>query len=108
MKKIIFSALLMGFVVVSFAGNPKDAKNTNGTEAKAKQNLVWYKVTYNATYPNGAVLSSADYVDEGEESQISSPCDEGTQRDCVRGFSSAPSFPTTSNGDGQIKTDEQP
>ena len=109
MKKIILSAaLLMGFAVVSFAGTPKDGNTVNDNSGEAKQNLVWYKVTYNATYPQGAVLSSSDLVDEGEESEIDSPCDDGTQRDCLRGFSAAPSFPSTSNGDGQIKTDEQP
>lgn len=111
MKKLFFSAaLLMGFAAVSFAGNPKDAKNTNGTEAKAKQNLVWYKVTYDATHPQGYIPSGTAIEATGDRSEAEAleTCPEGSNFDCLRGFESTPTLPTNSAGDDQITTPVQP
>lgn len=99
MKKLLFSAaLLMGFAVVSFAGNPKgESKNSSESAAKSQtQVLHWYQVTYNASYPDGAILSANDYEDTGEKSEIVSPCDPGNNQDCLRGFTQElQTFPET-------------
>lgn len=110
MKKIIFSAaLLMGFAVVSFAGNPKDGKATateNTTETKAGQQLYWYRVSY-ATNPNGIVPANSPLEAYDEEANVNSPCDPGSERDCLRGFPEAQTAETDAPGEGQIKTDEE-
>jgi hypothetical protein len=111
MKKIILSAaLLMAAATLSFAGTPKgetkEAKTETPTEAKteAGTSRLWYVVTYNATYPNGAILSSSDLYDQGEISEIDSPCNPGTVKDCLRGFTTAPpSFPSQLAGDEVIQ-----
>ncbi|ULT38769.1 hypothetical protein KRR40_27245 [Niabella defluvii] len=101
MKKLLFSAALtMGFAAVSFAGSPKgNTKEATPTKAEATsqtQTLHWYQVTYNATYPNGAILNAGDYEDTGEKSEIVSPCEPGNNQDCLRGFAEElQTFPET-------------
>jgi hypothetical protein len=109
MKKVIFSAaLLMGVAIISFAGNPKDGKTNvgNATETKAGQQLYWYKVSY-ATDPNGIVPANSPLVAHDEEANVNSPCDAGSERDCLRGFQQAQTAETDAPGDAQIKTDEE-
>lgn len=112
MKKIIFfAALVMGFATVSIAGTPNSHKEATigKSEASIKSaSLYWYTVTYNATYPNGAILSEDDKLDqEGEKSEIVSPCSPGNNQDCLRGFADElqvfPETTTPSNEDERIR-----
>lgn len=111
MKKLLFSAaLLMGAVAVSFAGMPKDSKSetANNTEGQVKAVYYWYKVTYDAAHPSGFIPSGTSMLLNGDETEAREleECDEGSQRDCLRGFDAAPTLPTNSAGQAQIKTDE--
>ena len=98
----------MGFAAVSFAGNPKDGKTTteNATEAKAGQALYWYKVSYVGS-TEGFIPANAPLQAHDEEANVNSPCDPGSERDCLRGFASPQTAQTNALGDGQIKTDEE-
>lgn len=108
MKRLLLSAsLVMAAVTLSFAGNPKSeskSETKSETKAEAGTSLYWYIVTYNGSYESGAILNSEALYDEGEASEITSPCPSGTVKDCLRGFTTPlTSFPETSSGDGQIK-----
>ncbi|WP_029274594.1 hypothetical protein [Pedobacter borealis] len=101
MKKVFFSALLLGFAVASFAGSTK-------TETKSGAILYWYKVSYdNPAYLNGYVKATEPLVAHDEQSNFDSPCDEGTSRDCIRGFMSPVTSETDAPGTEQVKTDEE-
>ncbi|MFA6245317.1 MAG: hypothetical protein WC615_00160 [Mucilaginibacter sp.] len=66
--------------------------------------LYWYQVTYDTAHPTGAVLSSSDLYTQDEKANVASPCDPGTSKDCLRGFSSQIStFPSTAMGADNIK-----
>jgi hypothetical protein len=72
--------------------------------AAPKVSYYWYKVTYNSSYPSGAILSSADFYVQDQKANVSSPCDPGAVSDCLRGFSSQlSSFPSTSSGADRIQ-----
>jgi hypothetical protein len=91
---------LMGFVVLLMAG--LTAFSVNLKKEPASTNLdtfYWYAVTYNASHPDGAVLSSADSRFSGvEQTQTYADSNDGcsgTAKDCLRGFSSPlSSFPS--------------
>lgn len=118
MKKIfLYAALMIGATTLSFAGTPKgEAKDANTncsaeasvkSESKTTSVMYWYSVTYDATHPNGVVLNASSHYQDGEQSEIDSPCPDGSEKDCLRGFNSAlTSFPNNAAGDAQIKTDE--
>lgn len=116
MKKVILAAaFLMGLATVSFAGNPKESKEVNNetptvSKTEAGVALVWYKVTYDGAHPTGYIPSGTPVSYNGERSgaEALEECEVGTNRDCLRGFSTAPTLPTSSTGSDQIKTDEQP
>lgn len=101
MKKVFFSALLMGLAAVSFANN--------GNSKTSGSTLYWYEVDYsNPMYTNGYIPAGATLVAHAEQSQVPPKCDEGTDRDCLRGFDSPQTSATDDPGTEQIKTDEQP
>jgi hypothetical protein len=75
-----------------------------GTTANTAS-LFWYQVDY-SNNPNGVINSSDALYDHAEKTDVDSPCDQGTVRDCLRGFTSEiSSFPTTNMGTDQIKRD---
>jgi len=88
---MIMAAGLTAFAVTS-KKVPADSKLTS---------LYWYAVTYNATYPNGIVMSSSD-IRFGGAPQTQPYADandgcSGVNKHCIRGFSSTlGSFPNTS------------
>lgn len=108
MKKVIFSAaLMMGLATVSFAGTPKECKTTAENVTKTKSGeLYWYKVSY-ATNPGGIIPANSPLVAYDLEANVTSPCDPGSERDCLRGFEEEQTAETNLPGDGQIKTDEE-
>ncbi|XHR94286.1 hypothetical protein ACFJIV_29030 [Mucilaginibacter sp. UC70_90] len=113
--KLIPALAFMAIAAVSYAGSPKsEAKDAKPTEANtattAGANLVWYEVTYDASHPSGYIPSGTAPAITGDKSQAQAlgKCPDGTDFDCLRGFNSAPSLPTNSVGNDQIKTDEQP
>lgn len=77
------------------------------TAKKSVQNnlaiLDWYQVTYDAQHPNGYIPDASAFYVTDEKANVSSPCDLGTVKDCLRGFSSTPAFPTGLPGSDQIK-----
>jgi hypothetical protein len=79
-------------------------KATVKTNHKHAPDLYWYEVTYDATHPSGDIPSSSAFYVQAEKDQVTSPCDAGTVKDCLRGFT-APltSFPNNSAGTDQIK-----
>ncbi|MDQ3683719.1 MAG: hypothetical protein M3352_11720 [Bacteroidota bacterium] len=98
MKKIIFPiiavAVIIGFSAFSI-GKPSKSPNMS---------LHWYEVTYNEQYPDGVILELEDFYVQAEKGQVTSPCDAGTNLDCLRGFSSPiSSVPNTSLGSDQIE-----
>ncbi|HEY8661297.1 MAG TPA: hypothetical protein VIL78_19845 [Hanamia sp.] len=100
MKKYILGiiAVLMIVAVSSFVfanNNTTNIKNTS---------LYWYEVTYDATHLNGYIPSADDFYVQSEKNQVSSPCDAGVDKDCLRGFTSAiTTFPSMATGTDQIK-----
>lgn len=110
MKKLLFlSVVALSSAFVSFAGNPdKPAKPTSTsaeTETQSGTTLFWYEVTYDASHPSGYIPSGTPLLVEGEraEAEDMSECSPGNVRDCVRGFSSQPTLPTSNPGTDQIK-----
>jgi len=111
MKKFILSTGLMLAAAVTFAGSPKgETKEATTTENTAGDQLVWYKVTYDAAHPTGYIPSGSTPVYSGDKAgaEALNECEDGSTRDCLRGFNSAPPLPSTSNGIDQVKTDELP
>lgn len=114
MKKVslFITALMLGLTLTTTAGTPKgetkEPKKAEASVASATSvNLHWYKVTYNATYPNGAILSETDFEDVGEKEDITSPCPAGNNQDCLRAFEDElQAFPETmlpSSEDARIR-----
>lgn len=98
MKKQIFS--LIAIVIAISASAFTTVKKSVHKVAP----LYWYEVTYDASHPTGAVLSSGDLYTQDEKSNVSSPCASGTVKDCLRGFSNQIStYPSTAMGTDNIK-----
>ncbi|QQL49890.1 hypothetical protein [Mucilaginibacter ginkgonis] len=97
MKKQLF-----GFLAIIIALSAS-AFTTVKSSAHRTAVLHWYTVDYSSN-PSGVINSSSDEYTVSEKSQVVSPCDEGTQKDCLRGFTNElTSFPTTAMGADQIK-----
>jgi hypothetical protein len=111
-KKIVpVFAMALGLSSLSFAVTPETTTPVAAkSESKAGLTLKWYVVTFDATHPNGYIPSGTPIAVTGDQSdaEMLDQCDPGSTRDCLRGFISTPSLPTNNNGDGQVKTDEQP
>jgi len=111
-KVLATVALVMGVSTALFAGNPKPepkaaTPNEAKTESAAGAVLYWYKVSY-AGNPSGYIPAGATLQAHDVQDNVQSDCDPGNTRDCFRGFVNPQTTMTTSAGDGQIKTDEQP
>ena len=96
MKKIIFSAaLLMGFAVVSFAGNPKGSATSteSPTEAKttAQTSYYWYDVQYDAF--GQPYVPAGSTPTQGERDKVEGDCELGNDKLCKVGYSNAQTLP---------------
>lgn len=82
LKKLTFGlvALVLAFGLVFSVSAFKDTTK--------KTALYWYKVSYDdpITYPDGYVKAGTPLFDYAEMSEVESPCDEGSDLDCLRGF----------------------
>jgi hypothetical protein len=98
MKKYILSTLVIAMVLVAFAFSPTT------TNHKDEDSLFWYKVTYDNEHLGGYIPSEDDFYVQSEKNQVNSPCDEGVDKDCLRGFATEiTSFPVMAAGTEQIK-----
>jgi|GEM_PF-3113139 len=99
MKKLIFPMLAVIIAVSASAFTTVKEHNHNKFAS-----LYWYKVTYDAMHPTGTIVNASDFYVQSEKSQVNSPCDPGTAKDCLRGFSSAiATYPSNAPGADQIK-----
>ena len=110
MKKFILSAGLMLAAAVTFAGNPKGETESTAAKTSSEASMKWYAVTYDAAHPGGYIPSGSPVLVTGDQAAAENlrRCEAGSNYDCLRGFNTAPSLPTTSSGDGQVTTDDQP
>jgi len=103
LKKMIFglAALVVAFGLVFTASAFKsDAKSTQ------KAAMYWYEVSYDdpLNYPDGYIKSGTPIFDHAEQDQVESPCDEGNDLDCLRGFDSPiTSFPDATLTENRIQ-----
>jgi TctA family transporter len=113
MKKAIF---IFGLGVLALTtANAKGSKTNEAkttetvaapTETKTKDaSYYWYEVSYVGN-TNGFIPAGATLVAHDQQSNVTAPCDAGSTRDCLRGFSSQQTAGTLSAGDAQIQTDE--
>jgi uncharacterized protein YxeA len=99
MKKSIIP--MLAIIIAISASAFTTVKNNNHKKAAA---LYWYEVTYDAGHPGGTIAASSDFYVQSEKSQVNSPCDAGTVKDCLRGFASQlTSYPNNAPGTDQIK-----
>jgi hypothetical protein len=99
MKKSIIPMLAV--IIAVGASAFTTVKNHNH---KKLASLYWYEVTYDAAHPGGTIASSSDFYTQSEKSQVISPCDAGTAKDCLRGFvSPLTSYPNNAAGTDQIQ-----
>jgi len=99
MKKIKFVLPVLAFALAIFVS----AFTAQRKVPQKQVSLYWYKVTYDVDHPDGAILNSSDFYVQADQSNVNSPCDAGSNEDCLRGFpSQLTSFPEESSGSGQI------
>jgi len=100
MKKVFFSALLMGFAAVTFAGTPKS--ENNGATRSSDDDMVWYRVTYDASHQQGYIKAGEPIAFTGDQSGAAALglCPVGNDLDCLRGYNTPPSLPTPNGGAG--------
>ncbi|RDC54138.1 hypothetical protein DU508_23175 [Pedobacter chinensis] len=88
--KITFSNLSKGIMAVAFglalvfAGSA--FKSTENQNKKALR--YWYSVSYDdmVNHPNGYIKSGTPVFAYAEQEAVESPCEEGDELDCLRGF----------------------
>lgn len=113
MKKAIYAAaVLLGLATLSFAGTPanktvKEESPVVTTSATSTGELYWYKVSYVGN-PSGYIPSGAPLQAHDVKANVTADCEDGTTRDCYRGFIAEQPSGTTQAGDDAIQTDEQP
>lgn len=110
MKKFILSAGLMLAAAVTFAGTPKGETELPAAKTSTQASMKWYPVTYDAAHPSGYIPSGTPVAVTGDQAAAENldKCEEGSTYDCLRGFITPPSLPTSSSGDGQVTTDDRP
>ena len=118
-NKVVATVALLSFIIIG-AGTLMAMKAPNESKAKtpAEKNAVkhlnhhkktaslyWYPVSYDnpTVYPNGYIKSGTTAYAHAEKSAVTSPCPDGTDADCLRGFASQPSLPNAAPGDDQIQ-----
>ena len=100
MKKVKITLPIVAFAIALFATAFTTAKKAPQKFAS----LYWYQTTYDAQHPNGTILSSSSFYVQDEKTNVSSPCLSGTNKDCLRGFTSQlTAFPENGSGADQIK-----
>jgi hypothetical protein len=91
MKKYILGAITLVMVIVgsAFVKGNHDSKDTL---------YHWYNVDANGFVVSGseAFMGTPETVSYASSNL---PCTPGTNKDCIRGFSTIPSFPTSASGD---------
>lgn len=99
MKRINLLFPILAFAIAIFASAFTAPRNA----PKKLSFLYWYEVTYDLDHPDGAILSSSDFLVQDDKSNVTSPCPSGSTKDCLRGFSSQiTTFPEESIGADQI------
>ena len=93
----IFSIIAVAILIVG------SAFTINKEQPTEKLNsLYWYVVTYVDGQP--VIMSSNDFHTQDVKENVISPCDEGDNLDCLRGFTTPlTSFPNSSGGVDRIQ-----
>ncbi len=102
MKKsfVAIMAVLLAVAASAFTLTKTTVKNNH----KHSPDLYWYEVTYDSMHPSGYIPNSSAFYVQSQKDQVTSPCDAGTVKDCLRGFTSAlTAYPNNSSGTDQIK-----
>ncbi len=111
---IVSGLLIFGLSSTAVAGD--NNKTTDDAKAKVEapaviqdDPLYWYRVSFdNPAYTDGYIAAGATLVAYAVKTAVTSPCDPGSIRHCLRGFNSPQTAETGDNGTDQITTDEQP
>lgn len=82
-KGLLAAAFGLALVFAGSAFKPAESKHNRAA-------LYWYRVSYDdmTNHPNGYIKSGTTIYANAEQENVVSPCDEGDELDCLRGFAS--------------------